>query len=45
MALEAKILRWVVRASSRPPPKATEEMALRVGMGRVEILERVLRRS
>jgi hypothetical protein len=32
--VEAKTRRWVQRASSRPPPRAREETALIVGMGR-----------
>ena len=32
------------RASSRPPPRAVEEMALMVGMGRAERAEKVARR-
>ena len=43
-AEEVKIRRWVERASSRPPPKARDEMALIVGMGRLETEVRVLRR-
>lgn len=34
----------VLRASSRPPPRAREEMALMVGIGRVESVVRVVRR-
>ena len=45
--VEAMMRRWVVRASSRPPPKAREERALRVGMGRwvmdVKVWRRVAR--
>lgn len=44
MADEEKIRNEVVRASSRPPPNAVEEMALMVGMGRVEIAVKVARR-
>jgi hypothetical protein len=36
MALEVRTRKSVERASSRPPPRAREEMALMVGMGRVE---------
>lgn len=32
------------RASSRPPPRAVEEMALMVGMGRAERAVKVARR-
>ena len=45
MAVEAKMRRWVVRASSRPPPKAREERAVRVGTWRVEMRVRVVRRE
>jgi hypothetical protein len=34
----------VHRASSRPPPRAVEEMALMVGMGRAERAVKVARR-
>lgn len=44
VAQEAKTRRCVVRASSRPPPKAREEMAVRVGMGRAEMERKVPRR-
>lgn len=44
VADEEKIRNEVVRASSRPPPNAVEEMALMVGMGRVEIAVKVARR-
>lgn len=44
MALEAKTRKVVARASSRPPPRATEETALMVGMGRAESWVRVARR-
>lgn len=37
--------RWVVRASSRPPPRAREERAERVGMGRWEMDVKVVRRE
>ena len=36
--------RVVARASSRPPPRAREEIAEMVGMGRVEMEVRVERR-
>jgi hypothetical protein len=35
-ALEVRTRRWVVRASSRPPPRAREEMAEMDGIGRAE---------
>ena len=35
----------VLRASSKPPPRAREEMALMVGMGRAERVLRVRRRD
>jgi len=44
-AVEAKMRRLVVRASSRPPPRAREERAVRVGMGRVEMEVKVARRA
>jgi hypothetical protein len=43
-ALEVRTRKWVERASSRPPPRAREEMALMVGMGRSERAEKVPRR-
>lgn len=43
-ALEVRTRRWVERASSRPPPRAREEMAEMVGTGRLERAERVPRR-
>ena len=43
MAVEAKTRRWVVRASSRPPPKARDESAVIVGIGRLEIEAKVFR--
>jgi hypothetical protein len=43
-AVDARTRRWVQRASSRPPPRAVEEMALIVGMGRSERAVKVLRR-
>ncbi len=36
-AVDAKMRRCVVRASSRPPPKASEESAVSVGIGRAEM--------
>ena len=36
-ASAAKTRKVVERASSRPPPKAEEEIALMVGMGRFEM--------
>ena len=44
-AREAKTRRVVARASSRPPPRAREEMAEMVGMGREERVRRVVRRE
>ena len=44
MALEEKTRKWVARASSRPPPRAREEMALIVGTGIAERALRVERR-
>lgn len=44
VALEARTRKVVLRASSKPPPRAREEMALMVGMGRAEREVRVLRR-
>jgi len=43
-ALEERTRKWVERASSRPPPRAREEMALMVGTGIVERAENVPRR-
>lgn len=43
-ALEERTRKWVDRASSRPPPRAREEMAEMVGMGRAEREARVVRR-
>lgn len=43
-AVEARTRRCVQRASSRPPPRAVEEMALMVGMGRAERAVKVARR-
>jgi hypothetical protein len=44
VALEVRTRKWVERASSRPPPRAREDMALMVGMGRAERAEKVPRR-
>ncbi len=44
VAVVAKIRRVVARASSRPPPRAGAERAVRVGRGRVERVVRVVRR-
>ena len=44
-AEEAKTRREVVRASSRPPPRAREERAVRVGRGRVVMRWKVWRRE
>ena len=45
MVAEAVMRRmFVARASSRPPPRATEEMQERVGMGRAESVFSVERR-
>lgn len=44
VAVEAKMRKVVARASSSPPPRAREEMALMVGMGRVDRVVRVERR-
>lgn len=43
-ALDAKTRKVVESASSRPPPRASEETALMVGRGRVERVVRVARR-
>lgn len=43
-AVEARTRKWVQRASSSPPPRAVEDMALIVGMGRAERALKVLRR-
>ncbi len=43
-AVDAKTRKVVARASSRPPPRAREETALMVGMGRAESCVRVVRR-
>jgi hypothetical protein len=43
-ALEERTRRWVVRASSRPPPRAMEEIAEMEGMGRAEREVNVSRR-
>ena len=42
--VDPKTLKVVVRASSRPPPNATEEIAEMVGMGRRESRVNVSRR-
>lgn len=44
VVLDVKTRRCVVRASSRPPPKAGAARAEMVGMGRVEMEVRVERR-
>lgn len=44
MALELSTRKWVASASSRPPPRAREEIAEMVGMGRVEREVKVVRR-
>ena len=44
VALEARRRKVLLRASSKPPPRASEEMALMVGMGRRERVVRVVRR-
>ena len=44
-ALDVRTRKCVARASSRPPPRAREEMALMVGMGRSERAVKVPRRS
>lgn len=43
-ALAAMTRKVVLRASSRPPPRAREEMAVMLGMGRAERAVRVARR-
>jgi hypothetical protein len=43
-AVEERTRRCVQRASSRPPPRAREEIAEMVGMGRVERAVKVVRR-
>lgn len=43
-ALEDRTRRWVVKASSRPPPRAMEEIAEMEGMGRAEREVKVSRR-
>jgi len=45
LAVDAKTRRLVVSASSRPPPKAREESAVMVGIGRWESEVKVLRRE
>jgi hypothetical protein len=42
--VDARTRRCVHRASSRPPPRAVEEIALMVGMGRAERVVKVVRR-
>ena len=42
-AVLAKMRKWVVRASSRPPPRAREDIAVMVGIGRVVIVVNVKR--
>ena len=44
MALEESTRKWVARASSSPPPRAMEEIADIVGIGRAEREVKVLRR-
>ena len=44
-AVEAKTRMWVVRASSRPPPNASEARAVMVGMGSREMEANVPLRS
>jgi hypothetical protein len=44
VALEERTRKWVDSASSRPPPRAREEMAEIVGIGRVERAVKVVRR-
>lgn len=44
VVLEPKTRRWVVSASSRPPPNAGAASAEMVGMGRCEMDVKVLRR-
>ena len=44
VALELRTRKCVERASSRPPPRATEEIAEMVGMGRLDSDVKVLRR-
>lgn len=43
-ALDERTRKWVASASSRPPPRAREEMAEMVGIGRAESDVRVVRR-
>jgi hypothetical protein len=45
MVVEAKRRRWVVRASSRPPPNAGAARAEMVGIGRAAMEARVPRRE
>lgn len=44
-ALEERTRKWVDRASSRPPPRAREEMAEMVGTGRIERAVNAVRRE
>jgi hypothetical protein len=44
MALEVRTRKCVDKASSRPPPRAREDMAEMVGMGRLERVVNVERR-
>lgn len=44
MAVDARTRKCVHRASSRPPPRARDEMAEMVGMGRWERAVNVVRR-
>ena len=43
-AFDERTRKWVVRASSRPPPRAIEEMAEMEGIGRAEREVKVSRR-
>lgn len=43
MVEEPKTRKWVVRPSSRPPPKAMEEIEEMVGIGRAEMSRNVPR--
>lgn len=43
-AVEAMRRKVVLRASSRPPPRAREDMALMLGMGRAKRAVKVARR-
>lgn len=44
VAVEARTRKCVHRANSRPPPRARDDMAEMVGMGRMERLVNVVRR-